>query len=578
MFNVFKNSILKVKKESMLSMLFIVFESAFEIVVPLMMAKLIDFGIEKGDMSEISRYGLIIIVLVIGEAVAGCLCAVFAIKASTIFAADLRDRLFRKLQTFAFANIDKFSTGSLVTRSTTDISNVQRAFQLIVRGAIRAIGMAIFSLALSYTIYPKLAVIFTCLMPIVIASFVLISMFAKPYFEKMFGAFDSLNNVMSENIHNMRVVKTFNREDFEFKKMKKTADDIYDYSVKAETYVALWDPFMNISMYVVIILIAWLGAKAIIASGNNPALGLTTGKLMSLITYGMQMLMSLMFISMIYVMLVISSASINRVKEVLMEDTKIKNPENPITKVTSGSIEFNNVSFKYSDEAKNRVLRDISIKINSGEMIGLIGGTGSGKSSFVNLIPRLYDATVGSVLVGGINVKDYDLNTLRNDVGIVLQKNILFSGTIASNLRFGNENATLNEMEEACEIASALEFINEKPERFDAIVEQGGTNFSGGQKQRLSIARTILKKPKILIFDDSTSAVDTKTDAHIRDGLKNKLKDTTKIIISQRIISLKECDRIIVMDNGRVVAFDTHENLVNNCQLYKDIYNIQENA
>ena len=578
MFNVFKNSILKVKKESMLSMLFIVFESAFEIVVPLMMAKLIDFGIEKGDMSEISKYGLIIIVLVIGEAVAGCLCAVFAIKASTIFAADLRDRLFRKLQTFAFANIDKFSTGSLVTRSTTDISNVQRAFQLIIRGAIRAIGMAIFSLALSYTIYPKLAVIFTCLMPVVIASFVLISMFAKPYFEKMFGAFDSLNNVMSENIHNMRVVKTFNREDFEFKKMKKTADDIYDYSVKAETYVALWDPFMNISMYVVIILIAWLGAKAIIASGNNPALGLTTGKLMSLITYGMQMLMSLMFISMIYVMLVISSASINRVKEVLMEDTKIKNPENPISKVTSGSIEFNNVSFKYSDEAKNRVLRDISIKIDSGEMIGLIGGTGSGKSSFVNLIPRLYDATVGSVLVGGINVKDYDLNTLRNDVGIVLQKNILFSGTIASNLRFGNENATLNEMEEACDIASALEFINEKPERFDAIVEQGGTNFSGGQKQRLSIARTILKKPKILIFDDSTSAVDTKTDAHIRDGLKNKLKDTTKIIISQRIISLKECDRIIVMDNGRVVAFDTHENLVNNCQLYKDIYNIQENV
>ena len=521
---------------------------------------------------------MIIIVLVIGEAVAGCLCAVFAIKASTIFAADLRDRLFRKLQTFAFANIDKFSTGSLVTRSTTDISNVQRAFQLIIRGAIRAIGMTIFSLTLSYSIYPKLAIIFTCLIPIVIASFVFISMLAKPYFEKMFGAFDSLNNVMSENIHNMRVVKTFNREDFEFKKMKKTADDIYDYSVKAETYVALWDPFMNISMYVVIILIAWLGAKAIIASGNNPALGLTTGKLMSLITYGMQMLMSLMFISMIYVMLVISSASINRVKEVLMEDTKIKNPENPITKVKSGSIEFNNVSFKYSDEAKNRVLRDINIKIDSGEMIGLIGGTGSGKSSFVNLIPRLYDVIVGSVLVGGIDVRDYDLNTLRNDVGIVLQKNILFSGTIASNLRFGNENATLNEMEEACDIASALEFINEKPERFDAIVEQGGANFSGGQKQRLSIARTILKKPKIIIFDDSTSAVDTKTDAHIRDGLKNKLKDTTKIIISQRIITLKECDRIIVMDNGRVVAFDTHENLINTCKLYKDIYDIQENT
>ena len=578
MFSVFKSSILKVKKESILSMVFIVFESAFEIVVPLMMAKLIDYGIEKGDMSEITKYGFIIIVLVIGEAVAGCLCAVFAIRASTIFAADLRDRLFKKLQTFAFANIDKFSTGSLVTRSTTDISNVQRAFQMLIRGAIRSIGMTIFSLILSYSIYTRLAIIFTCMMPIVVASFVFISMLAKPYFEKMFDAFDNLNNVMSENIHNMRVVKTFNREDFEFKKMKKTADDIYGYSVKAETYVALWDPFMNISMYVVIILIAWLGARAIIASGNNPSLGLTTGKLMSLITYGMQMLMSLMFISMIYVMLVISSASINRVKEVLVEEARIKNPTTPIYKVPSGSIEFNNVSFKYSDEAKNRVLRDINVKINSGEMIGLIGGTGSGKSSFVNLIPRLYDTTSGSVLVGGINVKEYDLYTLRNDIGIVLQKNILFSGTIASNLRFGNENASLSEMEEACEIACALEFINEKKERFDAVVEQGGINFSGGQKQRLSIARTILKKPKVLIFDDSTSAVDTKTDAHIRDGLKNKLKDTTKIIISQRIISIKECDRIIVMDNGRIVAFDTHENLVNNCQLYKDIYKIQESS
>lgn len=575
MFSVFKNSISKVKKESILSMICVVFESAFEIIVPLMMARLIDFGIEKNNMSEIAKYGFIIIILVILEAIFGCLCAVFAIKASTIFAKDLRKRLFEKIQTFAFANIDKFSTGSLVTRSTTDITNVQRAFQMLIRGAIRAIGMVIFSLTLTYTIHVRLAIILTCMMPIVVASFVLISKFAEPYFIKMFDAFDSLNNVISENIHNMRVVKTFNREDFEFSKMKKTADDIYGYSVKAETHVALWDPFMNISMYIVLILISWIGAKAIIASGNDPAIGLTTGKLMSLITYSMQMLMSLMFISMIYVMLVISSASIKRVEEVLIEDTMIKNPDNPIKAVKDGSIEFDNVSFKYSDKAKNRVLRDLSVKINSGEMIGVIGGTGSGKSSFVSLIPRLYDVSAGQVLVGGINVKDYDLNTLRSAIGIVLQKNILFSGTIASNLRFGNENASIKDLEEACDIAGAIDFINEKPEGFDAVVEQGGNNFSGGQKQRLSIARTILKKPKIIIFDDSTSAVDTKTDAKIRDGLKNRLKNTTKIIISQRIISIKECDKIIVMDNGRIIAFDTHENLIKNCQLYKDINDIQ---
>ncbi len=575
MIEVFKSSIYKVRKESMLSMLFIVFESAFEIIVPLMMANIIDFGITKNDMGAITKYGLIIILLVISEAVAGSLCAVFAIKASTIFAADIRDRLFTKLQTFAFANIDKFSTGSLVTRSTTDITNVQRAFQMIIRGAIRAVGMTIFSLILSYTIYFKLAVIFTCMMPIVVGSFVLISKLARPYFEKMFSAFDDLNNVMSENIHNIRVVKTFNREEYEFKKMKKTADDIYGYSVKAETYIAMWDPFMNISAYTIVILISWLGTKAIIASGNNPMIGLTTGKLMSLISYGMQMLMSLMFVSMIYVMLVISSASINRVKEVLEEDTMIKNPANPIKHVSDGSIEFNNVSFKYSDSAKNRVLRDINIKINSGEMIGLIGGTGSGKSSFVNLIPRLYDVSNGEVKVGNENVKSYDLYALRSAVGIVLQKNILFSGTIATNLRFGNENVTLDELREACDIACATEFIDEKPDGFETVVEQGGTNFSGGQRQRLSIARTILKKPKIIIFDDSTSAVDTKTDAHIRDGLKNKLPNTTKIIISQRIISIKDCDRIIVMDNGRVIGFDTHENLLKTCPLYKDINDIQ---
>ena len=575
MLSVFKNSILKVKKESLLSILFILFETAFEIVVPFMMAKLIDLGIESSDMHNVYKFGFIIIALVIGQALSGIFCAYFAVKAGTGFAFDLRERLFRKLQTFAFANIDKFSTGSLVTRSTTDIANVQRSFQMVIRGAVRSLSMCIFSLYFAFSINAEIAKYFTYMIPALLISFILLSKLAMPIFEKMFNAFDSLNNTMSENIHGIRVVKTFNREDYEYNKMKKSADDIYNYSVKAETYVALWDPFMNISIYTILIIISWIGARAIIASGNNPELGLTTGKLMSLITYGLQMLMSLMFMSMIYVMLVISYASIKRVQEVLIEDTRIKNPENPIYEVKDGSIEFNNVNFKYKDDAKSRVLKDINIKINSGEMIGIIGGTGSGKSSFVNLIPRLYDTIDGSVVVGGRNVKDYDLNTLRKSIGIVLQKNVLFSGTIASNLRFGNENATIEDMREACDIASALEFINELPDGFDSVVEQSGNNFSGGQKQRLSIARTILKKPKILIFDDSTSAVDTKTDARIRNGIKNKLPDTTKIIISQRIISIKECDKIIVMDNGRVIAYDSHDELLKNCSLYKEIYDVQ---
>ncbi|MBR0038731.1 MAG: ABC transporter ATP-binding protein [Lachnospiraceae bacterium] len=575
MLNVFKNSILKVKKESLLSIFFILFETGFEIIVPFMMAKLIDLGIESSDMHNVYKFGFIIIALVIGQALSGIFCALFAVRAGTGFAFDLRERLFRKLQTFAFANIDKFSTGSLVTRSTTDIANVQRSFQMVIRGAVRSLSMCFFSLYFAFSINAEIAKYFTYMIPALLISFILLSKLAMPIFEKMFNAFDSLNNIMSENIHGIRVVKTFNREDYEYNKMKKSADDIYDYSVKAETYVALWDPFMNISIYTILIIISWIGAKAIIASGNNPELGLTTGKLMSLITYGLQMLMSLMFMSMIYVMLVISYASIKRVQEVLVEDTRIKNPENPIYEVKDGSIEFQNVNFKYKEDAKSRVLKDINIKINSGEMIGIIGGTGSGKSSFVNLIPRLYDTTDGKVVVGGQNVKDYDLNTLRKSIGIVLQKNVLFSGTIASNLRFGNENATTEDMKEACDIASALEFINELPDGFDSVVEQSGNNFSGGQKQRLSIARTILKKPKILIFDDSTSAVDTKTDAKIRNGIKNKLPDTTKIIISQRIISIRECDKIIVMDNGRVIAYDSHDELLKNCSLYKEIYDVQ---
>ena len=577
MLAVFKKSIVKVRKDTLLSMFFIAVESAFEIIIPLIMARLIDSGIEKNDMNAISRFGFIILILVMGQATSGGLCAFFSVRAGSVFAGDIRERLFRKLQTFAFSNIDKFSTGSLVTRSTTDIANVQRAYQMVIRGAIRAIGMCTCSLIFSYRINAQIASIFLAVLPVAIISFILLSRIAIPLFEKMFNAFDSLNNIMSENIHGIRVVKTFNREEYEYRKMKKSADDIYNYSVRAETFVAMWDPLVNISVYTIMICIAWLGAKAIIASGNNPELGLTTGTLMSLITYGMQMLMSLFFMSMIYVMLIISSASIMRVQEVLQEEASIKNCDDPIYEVKDGSIVFKNVSFRYhGDESKN-ILKDINIEIKSGEMIGLIGGTGSGKSSLVNLIPRLYDVADGEVTVGGVDVRKYDLNTLGTAVGIVLQKNVLFSGTIASNLRFGNENATIDEMKEACEIACAMEFIIQKEDGFNSKVEQGGTNFSGGQKQRLSIARTILKNPKVIIFDDSTSAVDTKTDATIRDALRSRLKNTTKIIISQRIISIKDCDKIIVMDNGKIVAFDTHENLINNCELYKDINKIQTN-
>lgn len=575
MINVLKSSIKKVRKESILSMVCVTFECIFEIIIPYTMAMLIDSGIETGDFKVIEKYGSFIILLILGQVVSGVLCAKFAIAASTIFACDLRARMFERIQTFAFANIDKFSTGSLVTRATTDVSYVQRAFQMLIRGAIRSIGMLVFSLILAYNISFRIAIIFTVMMPLIVGTFVIISKLAMPMFEKMFDAFDNLNNVISENIRGIRVVKSFNREDFEFKKMKNAADLIFKFSVKAETYIAFWDPFMNISIYTIIISIAWFGSKAIIASGNNPALGLTTGKLMSLIAYGMQMLMSLMIISMIYVMIVISSASLKRIKEVLDEETKIKNKKNAIKDVKDGSIEFKNVYFKYKEDGKRDVLKNINLSIKSGETIGVIGGTGSGKSSLVNLIPRLYDVTGGEVLVSEINVKDYYIESLRKAVGIVLQKNVLFSGTIASNLRLGNENATIQEMEKACEIAGAMEFINEKPNKFDYEVEQGGTNFSGGQKQRLSIARTILKNPKIIIFDDSTSAVDTKTDAKIRDELKNSLPNTTKIIVSQRIISLMNCDRIIVLDNGKVEAYDTHDNLLKTSKIYKDIYDLQ---
>lgn len=570
-----KKSILKVKIPMILSMVFVAFECIFEIMVPYLMSKLIDNGIEKGDFTYIQKNGLLMVLIIIGQIACGVLCAKFAIYAGTTFGKDLRARMFDKLQDFSFANIDKFSTGSLVTRTTTDITYVQRAFQMLIRGAIRSIGMLTFSLILSYKLSVKIAVAFTFIMPVITGAFIILSKLALPIFEKMFDAFDKLNNVISENIHGIRVVKSFNRENYEYEKMKDVGDSIFRYSVKAETYVALWDPFMNLSIYAVIICIAWLGSKAIIASGNNAALGLTTGKLMSLMTYGMQMLVSLMMISMIYVMMVISSASLKRIDEVLKEEPSIKDKEKPVYEVKDGSIKFDNVSFKYKANGKKSVLKDISLSIKSGETIGIIGGTGSGKSTLVNLIPRLYDVTEGSLSIGGVDVRDYDITTLRKNIGIVLQKNVLFSGTIASNLRFGNENATDDELKEACDIASALEFINEKEEGFNSIVEQGGNNFSGGQKQRLSIARTILKKPKIIIFDDSTSAVDTKTDARIRDGLKNRLPHTTKIIISQRIISLESCDRIIVMDNGSAVAFDTHENLIKNCEIYKEINELQ---
>lgn len=557
------------KKPAILTPIFVSLEVVLEVIIPFLMASLIDKGIEAGNMSEILRIGGILVVMAFLSLFFGALSGRTAAKASTGFAANLRHDMYYNIQNFSFFNIDKFSTSSIITRLTTDVSNVQMAFQMITRIAVRCPLMFIFSLVMAFYINAKVSLVFLVAIPILGIGLTVIILKAHPIFERVFKTYDKLNTVVQENLHGIRVVKSYVREDFEKDKFNSVSGEIYKDFVKAERLVALNSPLMQFVVYSCMLLVSWFSAKLIVAGE------LTTGNLMSLITYIMQILSSLMMLSMVLVMIVISRASAERVVEILDEKSDITNPENPICEVKDGSVKFENVSFSYTKDKKKLCLSKVNLDIKSGETVGVLGGTGSSKSSFVQLIPRLYDATKGKVFVGGIDVRKYDIETLRNEVAMVLQKNVLFSGTIRDNLKWGNENATDEEIIHACELAQASDFIESFPDKYDTHIEQGGTNVSGGQKQRLCIARALLKKPKILILDDSTSAVDTKTDALIRKAFSEEIPDTTKFIIAQRVSSIMDADKIIIMDEGRVVACGTHDELLKTNQIYREVYNSQ---
>lgn len=557
------------KKPAILTPIFVSLEVIMEVIIPLLMVELIDKGIEAGNMNEIVKIGMALVVIAILSLIFGVLAGMFAAKASTGFACNLRHDMYYNVQNFSFKNIDKFSTSSIITRLTTDVTNVQNAFQMITRIAVRCPLMLIFSLAMAFSINKQVSLVFLCAVPVLALGLFFIMTNAHPIFERVFKTYDKLNNVVEENLRGIRVVKSYVREDFEIAKFNDVSGNIYKDFVKAEKLIALNSPLMQFVMYSSMLLISWVGAKLIVTST------MTTGDLMGLITYAMQILMSLMMLSMVLVMLVISKASAERIVEILEEKSDIYSPENAVMEVNDGSVIFKNVSFSYSDKKKKLCLSNIDLDIKSGETVGIIGGTGSSKTTLVQLIPRLYDATTGEVLVGGVNVKKYDLDVLRNSVAMVLQKNVLFSGTIKENLRWGNEEATDEELVRACKLAQADDFINSFPNKYDTYIEQGGNNVSGGQKQRLCIARALLKKPKILILDDSTSAVDTKTDALIRKAFAEEIPNTTKFIIAQRISSISDADKIIVLDDGKIVAFGTHDELLNSCEIYKEVYTSQ---
>ncbi len=564
------------KKGSLNTILCSVLEVVFEIIIPLCMSNLIDFGIDKGDMSAVWKYGIFLLLFAALELITGMLSAHIGAKAAAGFAANLRRDMYDNVQTFAFSNIDKFSTASIVTRLTTDATNVQNAYQMLIRMAIRGPVMMLFSMIVSFSINREISLIFLAVIPVLAILLYLIIRNVHPIFEKVFHTYDELNNVVQENVRGIRVVKSFNQEDGEIKKFKGISQRIYEGFAKGERLIALNSPLMQFCMYSCMILISWIGAKAIIASGNNPDLGLTTGNLTALITYAIQILTSLMMLSVVFAMITIASSSAKRIAEVLEEKTDIANPAKPVYTVKDGEIDFHNVDFVYASKADKKVLSNINLHIGSGQTVGIIGGTGSSKSSLVQLIPRLYDVTGGSLFLGGVDVRDYDLDTLRNAVAMVLQKNELFSGTITENLRWGNENATMEEIQEACRLAQADEFINALPDGYDTHIEQGGTNVSGGQKQRLCIARALLKKPKVLILDDSTSAVDTRTDALIQKAFAEYIPDTTKIIIAQRISSVQNADLILVMDDGKISAAGTHEELLKTSDIYREVYESQQ--
>ncbi len=576
MIKTLSRSLREYKKGSILTIFFSTIEVVFEVVIPLCMADLIDRGIETGSMPEVWRYGVALLILAALQFATGMLSAYTSAKAATGFAANLRQDMYDNVQIFAFSNIDKFSTASIVTRLTTDVTNLQNAYQMLIRMAIRGPFMLIFAMIVAFGIAPKISLIFLGVIPVLAIPLYLITRSVHPIFETVFHTYDKLNNVVQENLRGIRVVKSFNQEESEISKFKGISQRIYEYFARGERLIALNSPLMQACMYVCMILISWFGAKAIVASGNNAALGLTTGSLTALISYALQILMGLMILSMVYAMLTIASSSAQRIAELLNEKTDIANPENAVTEVKNGEIIFDGVDFAYASKADKKVLNHINLHIASGQTVGIIGGTGSSKSSLVQLIPRLYDVSEGSVRLGGIDVRRYDLDALRSAVAMVLQKNELFSGTIKENLRWGNENASDEELEEACRLAQADEFISALPDGYDTYIEQGGANVSGGQKQRLCIARALLKKPKVLILDDSTSAVDTRTDALIRKAFAEYIPDTTKIIIAQRVSSVQNSDMIIVMDDGRINAAGTHDELLESCDIYREVYESQQ--
>ncbi|PLS27815.1 ABC-type multidrug transport system, ATPase and permease component [Bifidobacterium parmae] len=562
-------------KESWLAPLFVFIEAILEIVIPTVMASLIDQGITGGNMNAIVRFGLILLLCSLVSLACGFLAGKYAAIAAAGFAKNLRRDQFEKVQAFSFTNIDRFSTGSIITRLTTDVTNLQMAYGMMVRMGVRAPIMVVVAWIFSFRISPSISLVFLACVPILAIGLCGLAVLVHPVFERVFHTYDALNNVVDENLQGIRVVKSYDRESYEIGKFGRISQRIFKDFTKAERIMSFNSPIMMFCIYASMIMISWMGAQQIVASGNNAALGLTTGDLTALVTYAMQILMAMMMLSMIFVMCIISQASAERICQVLQEKSTVTDPENPVMDVADGSIEFDHVTFRYSASSEKPVLDDIDLKIDSGMTVGIVGGTGSAKSSLVQLVPRLYDVSAGSLKVGGRDVRDYDLVTLRDQVAMVLQKNVLFSGTITENLRWGDPDATDEQIRHACRLAQADGFIQEFPDKYDTYIEQGGTNVSGGQRQRLCIARALLKKPKILILDDSTSAVDTKTDKLIRDAFHHEIPDTTKIIIAQRIASVQESDLILVMDNGRIMAKGTHDELLETCDEYRSIYESQ---
>ena len=562
-------SVREFKKDALLTPFFVVLEVVMEVVIPAVMALLIDRGIDAHDMGEIWKYGIILIACAALALIFGAAAGTYAARASTGFARNLRHDMYYAVQDYSFANIDKFSTGSIVTRLTTDVTNVQNSFQMCTRIAVRCPVMLVFALVMAFQINSELALIFLGVLPVLAIGLGLLMKFVGPIFERVFKTYDRMNTVVQENVRGIRVVKAYVREEHETEKFKGVSGLLYKQFSKAQKTMAGVAPLMQFCMYTCMLLISWFGARLIVGGS------MTTGELTSLFSYAMQILMSLIMVAMVFVMITMSKASAERIVEILEEQPDLHNPENPVTEVKNGDIDFDNVNFSYKGDEHKLALRNVDLHIKAGQTIGILGGTGAAKSTLVQLIPRLYDVTTGSVKVGGVDVRDYDIEALREQVAMVLQKNVLFSGTIKENLRWGNENASDEELERVCKLAQADEFIQQMPKKYDTYIEQGGTNVSGGQKQRLCIARALLKKPKVLILDDSTSAVDTRTDALIRKAFAEEIPNTTKLIIAQRVSSVQEADQIIILDGGAVQAVGTHEELLAGNPIYQEIYNQQ---